>query len=108
MWLEVSILSAKALGKTGWMCRLILVFAAPIRGDWRGDSHFYFIRRLGPSIYRSPPKKYQEFQAPPKKIIILATPKISPILHFDLKAAYSVTMNIFRKFYYLFKSFVKV
>ena len=27
---------------------------------------------------------------------------------FSLKAAYSVTMNIFRKFSFLFKSFVKV
>ena len=26
---------------------------------------FFLIRRLGPSIYRTP-KKYQEFQAPPK------------------------------------------
>ena len=46
-------------------------------GGWGGGySHFFFIRRLGPSIYRSPPpppkkkkkkkKKYQEFQAPQK------------------------------------------
>ena len=27
---------------------------------------------------------------------------------YNIKAAYSVTMNIFQKFYFLFKSFVKV
>ena len=26
-----------------------------------GYSQFFYIRRLGPSIYSSPPKKYQEF-----------------------------------------------
>ena len=46
----------------------------------RGYSHFFSMRRLGPSTYRSPPppppkKKYiyiyHEFQAPPKKNQIL-------------------------------------
>ena len=42
-------------------------------------SHFFFIRRLGPSIFRSPPKKYQEFQAPQKKTFeVLATQKDIP------------------------------
>ena len=55
-------------------------------GGGRGRySHFFFIRRLGPSIYRSSQNKYQEFQAPPKIFEILATPKISPILYLDLK-----------------------
>ena len=39
-----------------------------------GYSHFFFILRLGPSIYRSP-QKYQEFQAPQKIFEILTTPK---------------------------------
>ena len=30
------------------------------------------------------------------------------LLKLDLKAAYSVTMNIFRNFFFFFKSFVKV
>ena len=38
-------------------------------------SHFFLLRRLGPSICRSQKKKNQEFQAPPKKFEILATPK---------------------------------
>ena len=33
-----------------------------------GYSNFFHIRRLGPSIYRSPQKKYQDFQAPQKNI----------------------------------------
>ena len=33
-----------------------------------GYSYFFFIRRLRPNIYPSPPKKYQGFQAPPKNI----------------------------------------
>ena len=33
-----------------------------------GCSHFFFIRRLRPNIYPSPPKKIQEFQAPPQII----------------------------------------
>ena len=33
-----------------------------------GTLIFSRIRRLGPSIYHSPQKKYQEFQAPPKNI----------------------------------------
>ena len=50
-----------------------------------GYSHFFFIRRLGPSFYHSPQNKYQEFQAPQKILEILATQKISPILYVDLK-----------------------
>ena len=34
-------------------------------GGGGGTLIFFFIRRLAPSIYRSP-QKYQEFQAPPK------------------------------------------
>ena len=30
-------------------------------GGGGGYSQFFYIRRLGPSIYSSPPKKYQEF-----------------------------------------------
>ena len=49
---------------------------------------FFFIRKLGPSIYRSPPppqrktkqnkNEKQEFQEPPKIFEILATPKNTP------------------------------
>ena len=49
-----------------------------------GDSHFFFIRRLGP-ISTAHPQKYQEFQTPQKSIEILATQKISPILDPDLQ-----------------------
>ena len=38
-----------------------------VPGGGGGGVHFFFIRRLGPSIYHSPPK-YQEFQAPQKII----------------------------------------
>ena len=36
------------------------------RGGGGGYSHFFDKRRLGPSIYHTPPKKNQEFQAPQK------------------------------------------
>ena len=50
-----------------------------------GYSTFFRIRRLGPSIYRSPQKNIRNFK-PPKKIFeILATPKNIPILYLDLK-----------------------
>ena len=49
-----------------------------------GYSIFFCIRRLGPSIYRSP-KKYQEFQHPKKIFEILANQKNIPILYLDLK-----------------------
>ena len=42
-----------------------------------GYSIFFCIRRLGPSIYRSPPK-YQEFQAPQKNIWNFSNPKKYP------------------------------
>ena len=37
-------------------------------GGGGGYSNFFRIRRLGPSIYDSPQKKYQEFQAPQKNL----------------------------------------
>ena len=44
-----------------------------------GYSNFFGIRRLGPSIYRSPQKKkYQEFQEPQKNIRNLSNPKKYP------------------------------
>ena len=52
----------------------------PQGGGGGGYSNFFLIRRLGPSTYRSPPKKYQEFQAPQKIFEILATPKNIAIL----------------------------
>ena len=38
----------------------------------------FCIRRLGPSIYPSPPKKYQKFQVPPKNIWNFCNPKKYP------------------------------
>ena len=45
----------------------------PLGDPWGGYSDLFFIRRLGPRIYRSRPQKYQEFQAP--QINILHTPQ---------------------------------
>ena len=50
-----------------------------------GTPIFFHIRRLGPSINCSPPKKYQNFKHPKKIFEILATPKNIPILYLDLK-----------------------
>ena len=52
--------------RTTIKCKIIVsnkVFESQVGG---GYSHFFFIRMLGPSIYRSPQNKYQEFQAPQK------------------------------------------
>ena len=43
-----------------------------------GVLSFFFIRRLGPSIYRSPPKNYQEFQAPKNFFGNFSDPKRYP------------------------------
>ena len=50
-----------------------------------GYSNFFRIRRLGPSIYPSPPKNIRNFKHPKKIFEILATPKNIPILYLDLK-----------------------
>ena len=42
-----------------------------------GYSYFFRIRRLGPTIYRSPPKNIRNFKHPKKIFEILATQKIS-------------------------------
>ena len=47
-------------------------------GGGGGYSHFFFIRRLGPSIYRSPPNKIRNFKHPQIRFKILATPKQIP------------------------------
>ena len=56
------------------------------QGGGGGYSHFFFIRRLGLSIYRShtPHNKKQEFQEPQNIFEILATPQNTPILYLDL------------------------
>ena len=46
---------------------------------------FFLIRRLGPSIYRSPQKIIRNFKHPKKIFEILVTPKNIPILYLDLK-----------------------
>ena len=45
------------------------------RGEY---SNVFFIRRLGLSIYYSPPKTYQEFQAPQENIWNFSNPKRYP------------------------------
>ena len=50
-----------------------------------GYSNVFLIRRLGPSIYRSPPKNIRNFKHPKKIFEILATPKISQICTLTLK-----------------------
>ena len=50
----------------------------PGGGGGGGLLYFFCIRRLGPSIYRSPPKKYQKFQAPQKNIWNFYNPKKYP------------------------------
>ena len=59
----------------------------------RAHTHFFFIRRFGPSIYCLPPpppkkkkkKKNQEYPAPEKIYGIFATQKIIPILYIYLQ-----------------------
>ena len=62
------------------------------RGWGRGYSQggggtliFFRIRRLGPSIYRSPPKNIRNFKHPQKIFEILATQKSISFLYLDLK-----------------------
>ena len=54
-------------------------------GGGGGYSHFFCIRRLGPSICPSPHKNIRNFKHPKKIFEILATKKRSPILYLDLK-----------------------
>ena len=58
-----------------------------------GYSHFFFIRRLGPSIYCSPQQKYQEFQTPPKIFEILATQKNIPVPTLTLRKDHKMHRN---------------
>ena len=48
-------------------------------------SNFFRIRRLGPSIYRSPQKNIRNFKHPKKIFEILATQKNIPILYLAIK-----------------------
>ena len=50
-----------------------------------GVLSFFYIHRLGPSIYRSPPKNIRNFKHPQKIFEILATLKNTPILYIYLK-----------------------
>ena len=50
-----------------------------------GYSLLFFVRRLGPRNYSSPPKIIRNFKQPQKIFETLATQKISPILYLDLK-----------------------
>ena len=50
----------------------------------RGYSHFLDIRRLGPSIYRSPPKNIRNFKHPKKNEVGVAQ-KISLFLYIYIK-----------------------
>ena len=60
-----------------------------------GYSIFFRIRRLGPSIYRSPKKNIRNFKHPKKIFEILATQKNIPILYLDLKKRpYCIEMTL--------------
>ena len=50
-----------------------------------GYSIFFRIRRLGPSIYRSPPKNIRNFKYPQKVFEIVATQKIPQFCTLTLK-----------------------
>ena len=50
-----------------------------------GYSNFFCIRRLGPSIYRSPQKNIRNFKHPKKIFEMLATQKISQFCTSTLK-----------------------
>ena len=50
-----------------------------------GYPHFFIIRRLGPSIFRSPPKNIRNFKHPHKYLKFWQPRKISLILYLDLK-----------------------
>ena len=60
-------------------------------GEWRGPRgwggtlNFFYIRRLGPSIYSSPQKNIRNLKHPKKIFEILETQKYIPILYKDLK-----------------------
>ena len=54
-------------------------------GGGGGYSNFFRIRRLGPSIYRSPKKNIRNFKHPKKIFEILATQKISQFCTLTLK-----------------------
>ena len=56
-----------------------------IKAQGGGYSNFFRIRRLGPSIYRSPQKNIRNFKHPKKIFEIFATQKNIPILYLDLK-----------------------
>ena len=63
-------------------------FGYTYRSIWEpvgGTLIFSRIRRLGPSIYRSPQKNIRNFKHPQKIFEILATAKNIPILYIDLK-----------------------
>ena len=50
-----------------------------------GYSHFFFIRRLGPSIYHSPQKNIRNFKHAKKIFEILATQKNPPFCNLTLR-----------------------
>ena len=55
------------------------------QGGGGGYSNYFHIRRLGPSIYRSPQKNIRNFKHPNKIFEILATQKNITIQYLDLK-----------------------
>ena len=54
-------------------------------GGGGGYSHFFFIRRIGPSIYRLPPKKIGNIKHPKKIFYFFATQKYSLSVHLPLE-----------------------
>ena len=64
---------------------LLQVQRTAVPGGGGGTLIFFRIRRLGPSIYRSPQKNIRNFKHPKKIFEILTTQKNIPILYLDLK-----------------------
>ena len=71
----------------GRVCTPYIAYCLPGGGGGGGGgySNFFRIRRLGPSIYRSPQKNIRNFKHPKKVFEILVTQKNIPILYLDLK-----------------------
>ena len=61
----------------GWVCVCVC--------GGGGYSHFFFIRRIGPSIYRLPPKKIGNIKHPKKIFYFFATQKYSLSVHLPLE-----------------------
>ena len=76
----------KTLGKKSLPGKVRIHLLINLGAQWGGGTLIFSrIRRLGPSIYRSPKKNIRNFKHPQKIFEILATPKNILILYIDLK-----------------------